>query len=320
LRARRIATAALALAGTVAVSVPGPAAAQQPSACAGRGPQHANGPLIVTRERTGRYLAGVPLLTVRPDGSRVRRLTSPGRRTVDGGLFSVSASPDGRWASFIRVGSSATVKLVSLKTRRLRTLPTGTSTSPGLSAGPLAFAPAPWSPDGRWMMVARGTIDTWLMHQDGSAGHVVDAGGMFFTPRAFSPNGRCVLGLFSSGPGAPLQPGIIPSGGGDPTPVAAPPASFRVAEAWRWTPDGRNVIFSGSVGGQAGLYRMAPDGSGLRRLVKVRIGGDAAVFSPDGRLMAYNDRRGTMVRPVTGGRARWLLAGLYVKAWAPRSR
>ena len=63
---------------------------------------------------------------------------------------------------------------------------------------------------------------------------------------------------------------------------------------------------------------MAPDGTRLRRLAPVRTTADAAVFSPDGRLMAYNDRRGTMVRPVAGGRARRLLTGLWVKAWAPR--
>jgi Tol biopolymer transport system component len=88
----------------------------------------------------------------------------------------------------------------------------------------------------------------------------------------------------------------------------------------RWTPDGRQIVFTGFIGRTASLYRMAPDGTRLRRLAPVRTTPDAAVFSPDGRLMAYNDRRGTMVRPVAGGRARRLLTGLWVKAWASRPR
>jgi Tol biopolymer transport system component len=59
----------------------------------------------------------------------------------------------------------------------------------------------------------------------------------------------------------------------------------------RWTPGGRQIVFTGSIGHTASLYGMAPDGTGLRRLVRERTTADAAVFSPDGRLMAYNDRR-----------------------------
>jgi Tol biopolymer transport system component len=265
---------------------------------------------------------GDPLLTVRPDGSRVRRLTSPGRRQFDGSLYAVAASPDGRSATFLRKSDDVNaLKLVSLRTRRLRTLSTGPPPpdGPPSFATPLVFAPAPWSANGRWIAVARGGIDAWLMRPDGSGGHVLDVGGPF-SPRAFSPNGRCLVGFFGGGPGANAQLGIVPASGGAPARVPDPPGPFRVVEAMRWTPNGRQLVFTGRVGSKDGLYRMAPDGTGLRRLARVRTAGDAAVFSPDGRLMAYNDRRGTMVRPVAGGRARRLLIGLWVKAWAPRPR
>jgi Tol biopolymer transport system component len=86
----------------------------------------------------------------------------------------------------------------------------------------------------------------------------------------------------------------------------------------RFTPDGRRIVFAGRRGAdRAAVWSVKLDGSGLRRLVPLRGLGDAPVFSPDGRLMAYNDRRGTLVRPVSGGRARRLLKGLWVKAWAP---
>lgn len=296
-------------------AAPGPAAAaQQPSACAGRGPQHANGLLVVDRERHGRFTPGEPLLTVRPDGSGVRRLSSPGRRQTDGALHAVAASPDGRWVTFVRrSGERDTVKLVSLATRKVRTLPG--------AVAPLTFAPAPWSPDGRWIMIAqRFPFATWLVRQDGTGGHLLDTGNTSLTPRAFSPNGRCIIGIFVANPNGVGQLGVVPASGGAPTTLPNPPGDFRRTEAFRWTPDGRQIIFTGLVGSQAGIYRMAPDGTGLRRLVRLRSAADTPVFSPDGRLMAYNDRRGTMVRPVAGGRAHRLLKGLWVKAWASRPR
>jgi hypothetical protein len=41
------------------------------------------------------------------------------------------------------------------------------------------------------------------------------------------------------------------------------------------------------------------------------------IVSPDGRWIAYSDRRGTLARPVKGGPARRLLKGLHIMAWAP---
>ena len=78
-------------------------------------------------------------------------------------------------------------------------------------------------------------------------------------------------------------------------------------------------MFTGSRGADHAVWSVAPDGTGLRRLAPLRSVGDAAVFSPDGRWLAYNDRRGTLVRRVSGGPAKRLLTRLWVKAWAPRA-
>jgi Tol biopolymer transport system component len=88
---------------------------------------------------------------------------------------------------------------------------------------------------------------------------------------------------------------VAPASGGAGRLVPGFPGAFGLVEAMRWTPDGRRIVFMGSRGPDHAVWSVAPDGTGLRRLAPLRSVGDAAVFSPGGRWMAYNDRRGTLV-------------------------
>jgi hypothetical protein len=302
--------AALLAAAVFAVLAP-PAAAQTPS-CAGRGKARGNGVLIVDRNASG-TLSGrrKALYTVKPGGRGLRRLTAPGAGQEDGPLYGVAAAPNGRSATFIRYGTKAvTVELVSLRTRRARALPSG-------AARPLVFAPASWAPDGRTIAVAAGG-GTWLTRPDGSGGHPLAAA--TFSQRAYSPNGRCLVGFISVA-NSSGRVAVVAAGGGAPTSVPGLPGPFDVIEAMRFTLDGRRIVFTARRGAdRAAVWSVKPDGSGLRRVTALRSLGDAAVFSPDGRWLAYNDRRGTLVRRVSGGPPRRLLKRLWVKAWAPRPR
>jgi Tol biopolymer transport system component len=309
-------TALLTVGAAIAIVAPGPAAAQVPTSCAGKGPKHANGVLIVNREPKGDALAyGEPLLTVGSDGRHVRKLTSPGRQQSDGPLYAVAASPDGRSAAFVRVAGNTSVQIVSLATRRRRTVIVGNR--------PLPFAPPSFSADGRTIAVATndlhtGLLGTWLVRSDGTGAHPLAAAANF-SERAFSPNGRCLVGFLADMQGGHVA--VVPAGGGAASPLPGLPGAFKGIDAMRFTPDGRRIVFTGITAAlRAGVWSVNLDGTGLRKLVSLRRGSDAAVFSPDGRWMAYTDRKGTMVRPVSGGRAHRLLKGLWVKAWAPRPR
>jgi Tol biopolymer transport system component len=307
-------TALFTVGAAIAIVAPGPAAAQAPTSCAGKGPRHANGLLIVNREPKGDAVPyGEPLLTVGSDGRHVRKLTSPGRRQSDGNA--VAASPDGRSAAFVRVARNTSVQIVSLVTRRRRTVSVGDQ--------PLPFAPPSFSADGRTIAVATndrdtGVLGTWLVRRDGTGAHPLAAAANF-SERAFSPNGRCLVGFLADRQGGHVA--VVPAGGGTASSLPGLPGAFKVIEAMRFAPDGRRIVFTGITAAlRAGVWSVNLDGTGLRKLVTLRRGSDAAVFSPDGRWMAYADRKGTMVRPVSGGHARRLLKGLWVKAWAPRSR
>lgn len=62
----------------------------------------------------------------------------------------------------------------------------------------------------------------------------------------------------------------------------------------RWSPDGQWIIFSSErrADGQADLYRIKPDGTGLETLVATDWLEDAGALSPDGTKLAYVSTQG----------------------------
>src|SRR5271166_5169181 len=52
-----------------------------------------------------------------------------------------------------------------------------------------------------------------------------------------------------------------------------------------WSPDGHSIVFTSDRNGQAELYRVNPDGSGLTQLTKDPAYDDQAAFSPDSKQL-----------------------------------
>ena len=308
-----------------------PAIAAGASRCEGRGPALQNGPLIVDRTaQPWKEPTTTGLYTISQRGRGLRRLTTQRRGFSDGRGFSVAASPDGRSVSYVHsglpVGVTGTVEVVSLQTRRFRRLTT--------AARPY-LTPATWSADGRriaftgWVAGPSEDLSTWLVRPNGTGARQLPVtGGRFFASH-YSPNGRCLVGR-AVGETGPNDVAIIGAAGGEFTRVPAvqerfawtkPSGEPRGPRAFRFTPDGRRIAFvADSSSGPVVAYSIKLDGSGLREIATMRSVDDAPVFSPDGRFVAYGDRRGTMVRRVSGGPARRLLKGSWIKAWAPRPR
>ena len=58
-----------------------------------------------------------------------------------------------------------------------------------------------------------------------------------------------------------------------------------------WAPDGKSIVFTSERDGSADLYRVNPDGSGLKRLTTDPAYDDQAAFSPDGERLAFVSTR-----------------------------
>jgi hypothetical protein len=151
-----------------------------------------NGVLVgKVRNRDGLY-------TVRPDGSRRKRLTSPKKYYGD---FYPAPSPDGRNVAFLRMWvpniDSKPIRLltVNVRTHKTRMLRTDLFE---------AYTPA-WSPDGQWITAGvdvhvdpnshNQTRSTMLIHPDGTGLRALAAGGYLLLNGSWSPNGRCFAAL-----------------------------------------------------------------------------------------------------------------------------
>ncbi len=59
-----------------------------------------------------------------------------------------------------------------------------------------------------------------------------------------------------------------------------------------WSPDGKQLVFTGYVGGFSDLFIVNADGSGLKRLTNDRYADLHPAWSPDGKSIAFTTDRG----------------------------
>src|SRR4029450_7227783 len=76
------------------------------------------------------------------------------------------------------------------------------------------------------------------------------------------------------------------------TPPPASPLPPQAVPTPSWSPDGRQLVFSGGKGGLTDLYIVDRDGRNLRRLTNDRNGDNQPQWSPDGRTIAFVSDRG----------------------------
>ena len=189
------------------------------------------------------------------------------RLTSDAGdAYSPAWSPDGSWIAFIRVnGTDAAVFVVSSAggpERRLRAL------------RPWFGSSLDWSPDGRYLLFtdsdsSEGPFGAFLLSPDdltvkrltnpsprylGDAFPAFSPGGETVAFARLSPWGGLLLGAELS---------LVPTGGGSPHVITKEPLLIGGLD---WTADGREIVFSSSRSGAAGLWRIPVSGGQPRPL------------------------------------------------------
>jgi len=225
---------------------------------------------------------------IRPTGLGFRQLTEQ-----NGNAYSPDWSPDGSKIVFSRDTASQGIWMVNAD---------GTGLT---QVSPFGGYPA-FTPDGTHLVYACDDSDCpptnglFMMKADGSdapgvrltttpflgGGDVDSIGGGDVDPQV-SPDGGTVTFVRQKEEGSLQALFAVDIDGANERRVV--PYRFNVFIQHDWSPNGRRLVFTGTVQDKINVYTVAPDGSHRERLTNAK-GGWAAVagsYSPDGRWIAF---------------------------------
>jgi Tol biopolymer transport system component len=264
---------------------------------AGRTPRQ--GTIVFASDRSGTS----HIYSIGADGSRLGQLTR-GKAADTAPLF----SPDGRRIVFTR---SPRYDRSGNPVSQLWVMNADGSGQRKLAAS--GYAPA-WSPDSRRVAYVaatypnRGAAPIAIKELEG--GHVVAIPGKNGNPY-WSPDGTLIA--FSRAVGERTDLAVVGSDGRRLRTIR------RRAAALGWSPGG-DIAFTGKYGSGVGL--ISADGRHARRLL--RTSPYAFLWSPDGRRLAFVDRKGLHVASATGrnpqNRGPKNPTSVGSQAWSPDSR
>jgi len=222
--------------------------------------------------------SGASLFVIRPDGTRLRRLTPPGI-----GVFAYAWSPEGSLIAYTVREAPFTDRRDSVwlvrpdGTGRRLLVPTSTLTSPDVS----------WSPDGKEIALAVGPYPGpplskyWIAVVPVAGGETRRLRSGYAGQLAWSPRGDEIA--YGDGGGAIWTIGV---GGAHRRRLAGYQAFGLGLGLPSWSPDGTRLGFA--AGRYAGLAVADADGSHLRLLTNHAYNEGGFAWSPDSRSILYD--------------------------------
>ncbi len=219
-----------------------------------------------------------PLVSLRPDGSGLRRLTAPGVSVENS-----ATSPNGRWIVFNKFTAADAAELWLMRAN-------GSDRHRITGVGGRNLDPS-WSPSGRWIIFAHAVTnaraDLWLVRRDGTHPHLLlatanrDDG----NPE-YSPNGRWIA--FTANVDLNSASVMLArADGGDPHVLVA---ESTAQSGVSWAPDGRWLAFAGGPPTGSSIFAVRPNGRGLEQLTgrSAQPPFDTSPsWSPNGRAIAF---------------------------------
>jgi Tol biopolymer transport system component len=163
---------------------------------------------------------------------------------------------------------------------------------------------------GECCIVVRSTL--YVMRADGTRLRHIPGSGRDAEP-AWSPDGKLIAFSRRS------RLWVMHPDGGGAHPLRG---DFRQQGSPAWSPDGASIAFWRGIRGKGGIYTIAVDGTGFRRVVANADPYGGASWSPDGNQLAFGrnleiyvvNADGSDLHAVTGGRHN----AYYEPAWSPR--
>ena len=174
----------------------------------------------------------------------------------------------------------------------------GANEHPLFSSSGFDYSPS-YSADGKWIVVTReksGQADIFRVHPDGSGLEQLTYDPAFDDQGTISPDGKTLAFVSTRGGGTANIWLMDLESKRARNLTASPSGNFRPA----WSPDGKWIAFSsdrdtkpGAFPGSweqmqsTGIYIVAPDGSGLRRLTRKEGVAGSPAWSPDGKRVVF---------------------------------
>jgi TolB protein len=246
------------------------------------------------------------LYLIRPDGTRLRRITK-----AKGFERYPSWSPDGRSLAYIsnrtnpKRESAYEVYVMRPNGTGLRRVTRDRWIDDQLG----------WAPDGKRFVFESnrggGKFGVWTMGSDGSGLARLSRDG---AEAASSPDGGTIA--FVRAPRGFEELWLMDADGSNRRRLTAPPSAGDAhARDFTpdWSPDGKSLVFNRSYRGRSDIYFIGADGTGLRRLTKAAGLHSWPSWSPDGKRIVFVrkvrkkaaiyaiDANGSNERRVTGG-------------------
>lgn len=277
--------AAVVIAAVVSLAVPAAAERAAASDDTAGSAQARNGDFVFSGTGSELYL-------MRPDGTRLRRLTGNRAREAF-----PRWSPDGRWILYVsdrsRPGDGRAWEIYVMRSngRGLRRV-----TRNHWSEGQVA-----WAPSGKRIVFSSNRppgAGLWSMNLDGTGLRRLTANGSDLNPD-WSPDGRTIAFARPSASGPSYALWLISPDGTNERQLTEPPHfdDRRYATDFQpeWSPDGRRIAFSRLYLDRslrpglavADIYAIRPDGTGLRRLTRQAGRHDWPAWSPDAKRIAF---------------------------------
>jgi Tol biopolymer transport system component len=194
--------------------------------------------------------------------------------------------------------------------------------SPGLDYSPS------YSADGKWIVVTReknGQADIFRVHPDGSGLEQLTDDPAFDDQGTLSPDGKTLAFVSTRGGGTANVWLMDMASRKARNLTASKSGNFRPA----WSPDGKWIAFSSDRDSRpaafpgsweqmqsTGIYIVAPDGSGLRRLTRKGGVAGSPAWSPDGKRVVFYETDEVGAYMAKSGNARTEIAAVDIASGA----